>query len=153
MKSHVFLSLGTEAQQPGYQDFEMLAHRLDAKVQVGPGTREVGGAIQGVQQGVQQGIKIQAIFEFLLFFNGILMPFWGFNYSKMANYRFLIDSNTFWMDSGTSKILSKSGPVALPIIMKLHKKIQENYWNNIGEYGFGKSENLKISNFSEVLCT
>ena len=51
---------------------------------------------------------------------------WGFNYSKMANYRFLIDSNTFWMDSGTSKILSKSGPVALPITTKLLKKYKKN---------------------------
>ena len=43
-------------------------------------------------------------FCFFLFVNGILMPFWDFNYSKMAKYRFLIDSNTFWMDFGTSKI-------------------------------------------------
>ena len=33
----------------------------------------------------------------------------------MANYRFLIDPNTFFDDSGTSKILSKYGPVTLPI--------------------------------------
>ena len=48
----------------------------------------------------------------------------------MANYRFLIDSTTFWMDSGTSKILSKSGPVALPIIIKTLQKNQEKMWND-----------------------
>ena len=69
--------------------------------------------------GKQESADLPRFWGFFLFFNGILMPIWGFNYSKMANYRFLIDSNTFWMDSGTSKILSKSGPVALPIIMKL----------------------------------
>ena len=29
--------------------------------------------------------KIWAIFVFFLFFYGIFGPFWGFNYSKMAN--------------------------------------------------------------------
>ena len=41
-----------------------------------------------------------------LFFKGILMPFRGFNYSKIVNYRFLIVSNTFWMDFGVSKCLT-----------------------------------------------
>ena len=54
-----------------------------------------------------------------LIFNIILMPKWGFNYSKMAKYRFLIDSNTFLTILGTSKILSKSGPVTLPITVNL----------------------------------
>ena len=81
------------------------------------------------------------------------MPFWGFNYYKIANYRFLTDSNTFWMDSGTFKILSTSGPVNLPITTKLFQKIQEKYGDILGKYGFWKSENLKISTFSEVLCT
>ena len=81
------------------------------------------------------------------------MPFWGVNYPEMANYRFLIDSNTFWMDSGTSKILSKSGPVTLPITVNLLLKIQEKYGNILRKYGFWKSENLKISKFPEVLCT
>ena len=56
---------------------------------------------------------------FSLIFNGILMPNWGFNYSKMAKYRFLIDSNIFLTILGTSKILSKSGPVTLPITANL----------------------------------
>ena len=81
------------------------------------------------------------------------MPFWGFNYSKMANYRFLMDSNTFWMDSGTSKILSKSGPVAFPIIIKTLLKNQEKCGNILEIYEFGISDNLKISNFPEVVCT
>ena len=74
------------------------------------------------------------------------MPFWGFNYSKMAKTWFLIDSSTFWMILGTSKILSKSGPVALPIIIKLlekYKKILEHPWN-IWILEIWESENLKI---------
>ena len=51
---------------------------------------------------------------FSLMFNGILMPIWGFNYSKMAKYRFLIDPNTFWMILGTSKISKFFGPVVDP---------------------------------------
>ena len=41
-------------------------------------------------------------FVFFLVFLMYQLGFWGFNYSKMANYRFLIDSTTFWMISGTS---------------------------------------------------
>ena len=62
----------------------------------------------------------------VLFFSCVLMLFLGLNYSQMANYRFLIDSTTFWMISGTFKMLSKSGPVAIPITTKLLQKIQEN---------------------------
>ena len=58
------------------------------------------------------------------------MTNWGFNYSKMAKYRFLIDPNTFFDDSGTSKILSKYGPVTLPIIMELLLKMQEKIWKH-----------------------
>ena len=79
----------------------------------------------------QPGIKQLGIFWFFsCFFDGILMPFWVSNYSKMVNYRFLIDSTTFWMDSGTFKILSKSGPVALPTTTKLFQKIQEQIWEH-----------------------
>ena len=77
------------------------------------------------------------------------MPIWGFNYSKMAKYRFLIDPNTFFDDSGTSKILSKYGPVTFPITVNLLLKIQEKYGNILRKYGFSKSENLKISKFSK----
>ena len=65
---------------------------------------------------------------FSLIFNGVLMPKWGFNYSKMAKCRFLIDSNTFLTILGFSKILSKCGPVTLPIIINLLQKIQEKIW-------------------------
>ena len=81
------------------------------------------------------------------------MPKWGFNYSKMAKYRFLIDPNTFFDDSGTSKILSKYGPVTLPITVNLLQKIQEKYGNILRKYGFSKSENLTISEKSEVMCS
>ena len=97
--------------------------------------------------------KFWRFLRFFLFFNVILMPRWGFNYSKMVKYRFLIDPNTFFDDSGTSKILSKYGPVTLPITVNLLLKIQEKYGNILRKYGFSKSENLKISNFSKVLCT
>ena len=69
--------------------------------------------------GSNGGKKLGDFGFFPIIFSGILMPNWGFNYSKMANYRFLIDSNTFWMISGTSKILSKYGPVTLPITVNL----------------------------------
>ena len=89
---------------------------------------------------------------FPLFFNGILMLSWGVNYSQMANYRFLIDSIIVWMISGTSKILSKPGPVGLPIATNVLQKIQEKYGNIIEKYEFRISENLKISKFLQVLC-
>ena len=73
----------------------------------------------GASRGPIGGQNLSDFLVFFLFFDGILMRFWGFNYSQMANYRFLTDSTTFWMISGTSKTLSKSGPVALPIIIKL----------------------------------
>ena len=58
--------------------------------------------------------KLGDFWVFSLIFNAILMPNWGFNYSKMAEYRFLIDSNTFWMDFGTWKISIFFGPVVDP---------------------------------------
>ena len=83
---------------------------------------------------------------FPVFFNVLIGSY--FNYSKMANYRFLIDSNTFWMDSGTSKILSKSGPVTLPTIIKIlqknTRKILEHPWK-IWILEIWESENLKTS--------
>ena len=64
------------------------------------------------------------------------MLFWGFNYSKMANYRFLIDSTTFWMDFRTSKILifwTRSGPLNLQITTKPLQQIQEKLWEHFLE--------------------
>ena len=40
--------------------------------------------------------------------NNMLWYFLGFNYSKMANSCFLIDSSTFWMISGISKMVAKT---------------------------------------------
>ena len=37
------------------------------------------------QRGSNRGQKFRRFLGFFLFFNGILMPIWGFNYSKMAN--------------------------------------------------------------------
>ena len=80
--------------------------------------------------GPNRAQKCRRFLGFFPNFSGILMPSWGFNYSEMANYRFLIDPNTFLTISGTSKILSKSGPVTLPITVNLLQKIQENIWKH-----------------------
>ena len=85
---------------------------------------------------------------FSLFFNCILMPNRGFNYSQMPNYRFLMDSNAFWMDSGTSIFLSKSGPMTLPIVRKILQQIQGKIWEHPWKmwiWDIWESENLKIS--------
>ena len=83
------------------------------------------------------------------------MPKWGFNYSKIAKTWFLIDPNTFFDDSGTSKISKKIGPVVGPISSYLpwiyFKKYKEKYWNILRKYGFLISENLEISIFWESL--
>ena len=100
--------------------------------------------------GPNMGVTNYASFIFLLF-SCFLMFVLCFNYSKIANHRFLIDSNTFWMISGTSKFLSKSGPVDQLITTKLLQTIQKMWkhpWNEL----FFISENLKISKLSEVLC-
>ena len=71
------------------------------------------------KRGSNRAQKFRRFLGFSWFFNVILMPKWGFNYSKMAKYRFLTDSNTFLTISGTSKILSKYGPVTLPMTFNL----------------------------------
>ena len=69
----------------------------------------------GFQKGGLIGPKnLGDFWVFSLIFNGILMPNWGFNYSKMAKYRFLIDSNTFLTILGTAKISNFFGPVVDP---------------------------------------
>ena len=65
----------------------------------------------------------------------------------MLSYRFLIDSNTFRMDSGTSKILSKYVPVALPITTKLLQKIQRNMGTSLGNMDLGYLRIWKSQNF------
>ena len=59
------------------------------------------------------------------------MLFWGFNYSQMANYRFLIDSTTFWMILGTSKIFDFFGPVVGPHSPYLSCKYFNKYKKNV----------------------
>ena len=60
------------------------------------------------------------------------MPFGAFNYSKMTKYRFLIDSNIFWMDFGTSKILTFFGPVVDPWTFYLLSNYFKKYKTNMG---------------------
>ena len=61
---------------------------------------------------------------FLIMFHG---TFLGLNYFQMANYWFLMDSNTFWMISGTSNMFTKSGPVDPVFITKMLHEIKEKY--------------------------
>ena len=58
--------------------------------------------------------KIMRFLRFFLFFQCFNWGLWGFNYSKMAKIRFLIDPNTFWMILGASKISKIFGPVVDP---------------------------------------
>ena len=46
---------------------------------------------------------------------------------------------------GTSKVLSKSGPVDLLTITKMLKKMQEKIWNHPGKYYLCKSWTHEIS--------
>ena len=69
------------------------------------------GPIGGPIGGENLGDFLFSYFLICLF--NVLMLFWGL-FFKMANYRFLIGSNTFWMDFGTSKILTFFGPVVDP---------------------------------------
>ena len=62
---------------------------------------------------------------FSLFFNIFMVFFGGFNYSKMVDFDFQMDCNTFWMISGTSKKSTKSGPSGPLFITKIFQKIQE----------------------------
>ena len=84
-----------------------------------------------------------------LFFECFNWGLWGFNYSKMANYRFLIDSTTFWMDLGTSNFSTFFGPVVDPwtpylswIYFKTTTKMWEHPWK-IWIWDIWESENLK----------
>ena len=83
--------------------------------------------------------------------------FGGFNYSKMVKNRFLIDSNIFWMDFGTWKISRFFGPVVDPWTPYLSwiyfNKYKTNFRNILEKYGLWISENLRISECPEVLCT
>ena len=88
--------------------------------------------------------------RFFLFCECFNWGLWGLNYSKIAKNRFLIDSNTFWMILGTFKILYFLDPRWTLEPRISHEFISKNtrkYGNILGRYGFGISENLKISIF------
>ena len=72
----------------------------------------------------------------------------------MANYRFLIDSNSFWdgfLNFENFEIFwTCSGPLNPVFAMNLVQKIQGKYGNILGIYECWMSENLKISKFPEV---
>ena len=85
----------------------------------------------GDTRGFNRGLKFKRFWGFFPFFNGILMPFWGFNYSKMAKTWFLIDPNTFWMILGTSKISKFLGPVVDPRTFYLSWIYLEKYKENM----------------------
>ena len=87
-----------------------------------------------------------------VFFN-VLIGLWGFNYSKTAKIRFLIDSNTFWMILGTFEIFdfwTRSGPSFLLFLMEIFEnsgKILEH----LGKSGFWISQPLGIPKFLHFL--
>ena len=103
------------------------------------------------KMGFNRAQKFRRFLVFFLIVNGILMPIWGFNYSKIAKTWFLIDPNTFFDDSGTSKISKIFGPVVDPrtfylswiYFKKYKKKIWKHPWKK-WIFEIWESENLKI---------
>ena len=85
----------------------------------GFGCRNRMQGLIGPKRGSNRAQKFRRFLGFFPYFNGILMPILGFNYSKMPSSGPRSYPNTFLMILGTSKILSKSGPVTLPIIINL----------------------------------
>ena len=84
------------------------------------------------------------------------MVLWGFNYSKMANYRFLIDSTTFWMILELPEFrhfLDPQWTLEPRICHEFTSKNTRKIWEHFVKYEFWISENLRISKESEVLCT
>ena len=73
-----------------------------------------------------------------------------FNYSKMANDRFLMDSATFWMDFGTSKFSIFVGPVVDPWTPYLLPNYFKQYKKNMGtslknmNFGYPGPRNFRI---------
>ena len=60
----------------------------------------------------------------------------GFNCSQMAKFDFRTYCNTFWMISGATKNVTKSGPLDPIFITKIFQKKQEQYGNILGKYYF-----------------
>ena len=72
---------------------------------------------------------------------------WGLNYSKMSNQGPRTYGNIFWMISGTSKKLSKSGPMDLLMISRtLPTKSRKTCGMIFGTYYFS---HLRIWNFED----
>ena len=104
-------------------------------------------ATQGPKKRQTNYAIVALILVFLMLFNAI----WGCNYSKIANYRFLIDCDTFAMLFWTSTILTFFGPVVDPwaphyswVYFKHIRTIWEDPWTIL----IFISENLKIREFS-----
>ena len=85
--------------------------------------------------------KNYAICCFFLLVYCKLRDLWVLYYSKMANWWFLVDSNTFWMISGTSKMSLNIDPINGQIwtrgpriygfyYTKILKKILESIWEH-----------------------
>ena len=67
----------------------------------------------------KSGKIVWAILVCFFILSGMFGFFLGLYYSKMANSGPRSCSNTFWMTSGTSNLLTKSGPVDLLTITKM----------------------------------
>ena len=77
------------------------------------------------------------------------MAFHGFvNYSQMANEWFLMDSNAFWMISGTSDISPNLVPLHFFYVTML-QKIQDNYGNILKHIVFSYRIIWKFQNFQD----
>ena len=70
-------------------------------------------------------ISIRRFSGFYWFFNVFMGVFGGFHYFTIANFDSRTNCNTFWMISGTSKNVSKSGPSDPVFITKIFQKLQE----------------------------
>ena len=116
---------------PFWEPGEPIGNLSGEPFQGGWQTDIFGGDRPGPGQPLIQGArfsteKIRRLLLFCIVFNGLLMVLIVFNYSKIANLGFRMDCNTFWDISGTSKILTTSGPVDPLFISKILLKIQEN---------------------------
>ena len=67
----------------------------------------------------------------------------------MANYRFRMDSNTFWMISGTTNIFTKSGPVDPVFITKMLHTIKEELREHLLNILFSVSQHFGNPDFQD----
>ena len=82
--------------------------------------------------------------------------FWGLNYSKMANEGPRTYCNTFWMISGTSKILRLVGPIVDPrtsfLLQNYFKEYKEDVETSLKNIN-SSSMTIQKMTFLEVLPT